>query len=416
MHKNDTQCDGSSNRPVQQDRSLVPILSVHDEHSIFLAIDRGDLSLIKSLMAYGISIFSQDAFGNQLIHYATSHGREHVTIPFVSTSSGNPTIIAYLIECGADINALNHKGESPLKCALNTPCNAETIVCLLEHGAKLGTLQSDEIRRLLHFLKGYDPLLHRLLKILLSQVPNGEHFARLDQVLSEYFEEQKEKSEIARQKIYALCLSRMLMIASAYGNQELVDHIVHSYGTLLFLIPTENIIKIVLAAVRNGHKGVFNDLSRRLLVKHPASYLKELFHQVLLVAALSRQEVFLRDILSHQGAYLDSSRVYAILCEVKRVLFALEAMIAESSTQDAFFIEYRNYYRDYIVPVLEDFFMPCVSSDQENTSTQGNATSQVLEHDLSPAQVGTIQNNTAHQEHMRIDGSFISVATDASEY
>jgi ankyrin repeat protein len=50
----------------------------------------------------------------------------------------------FLLENGADVNAISNDGSSPLKCALRADCGTDVVALLLEHGADVSVLDTKE--------------------------------------------------------------------------------------------------------------------------------------------------------------------------------------------------------------------------------------------------------------------------------
>ena len=91
---------------------------------IHIAVENRNVDMIKLLMEYGESL-SSDSDGIQPIHVAIQ-----------SKNEGYSEFIKFLLNNGADINAKNHSGETPLHMAVKTG-SMERIDFLLDNGADI---------------------------------------------------------------------------------------------------------------------------------------------------------------------------------------------------------------------------------------------------------------------------------------
>lgn len=96
------------------------IINFHGSTPLSHAVENGHLELVKLLLEKGANPALKDQWHHQALHRAV-HGQ------------GNKEIIALLLSRGADVNAVNTTGETPLFQARNK----ETAALLLEKGAKI---------------------------------------------------------------------------------------------------------------------------------------------------------------------------------------------------------------------------------------------------------------------------------------
>jgi len=86
------------------DRIFVSKLATSPKSSEFLvrAAGNGELHTVKALIAHGVPIQSTNYEGSTALHY--------------SACAGESDVVRYLIKAGANVNALNLYGDSPLVC------------------------------------------------------------------------------------------------------------------------------------------------------------------------------------------------------------------------------------------------------------------------------------------------------------
>ena len=94
-----------------------------DENTpLLLCVKRGDIASAKLLIAAGADENAKNEGGATPLHIAAS-GNE------------NPDVIATLIKAGADVNAKTGYGETPLHCAASNNENPDVIATLIKAGA-----------------------------------------------------------------------------------------------------------------------------------------------------------------------------------------------------------------------------------------------------------------------------------------
>lgn len=97
------------------------ISSPHAGDFFTYAAAKDDLATVKSFVEHGIPVGIQDSSGSTGLHAAAVQGRTQ--------------IIMYLVARGADVNAIDHSGDSPLEYALSEQ-HIESAKYLESHGAK----------------------------------------------------------------------------------------------------------------------------------------------------------------------------------------------------------------------------------------------------------------------------------------
>ena len=91
---------------------------------IWEAAEQGDIEAVKEYLAIGINVNAKDeAYGGMPLHWAAYRGRNEV--------------VEFLIAEGADVNAKNQAGATPLDKAIEKNRD-ETVSLLREHGGKTG--------------------------------------------------------------------------------------------------------------------------------------------------------------------------------------------------------------------------------------------------------------------------------------
>ncbi|MES0491541.1 MAG: ankyrin repeat domain-containing protein [Leptospirales bacterium] len=93
-----------------------------------IAADRGHLAILKNLHRNGARL-----------HQPSSDG----FTPLMAASKMHPEVVRYLLENGADVNAVTNYGGTALMVAVHTG-NQEITELLLEHGAKVGLLTKNK--------------------------------------------------------------------------------------------------------------------------------------------------------------------------------------------------------------------------------------------------------------------------------
>ena len=93
--------------------------------SLFASINRGDFAAVQSSLDRGEDVHSKDPSGNSVLHQAATQGVVELG--------------AFLIRYGADVNAVNGDGQTPLDFA-RSASKPEFEQLLLAYGARSGTV------------------------------------------------------------------------------------------------------------------------------------------------------------------------------------------------------------------------------------------------------------------------------------
>ncbi|MBT28688.1 MAG: hypothetical protein CMO01_03425 [Thalassobius sp.] len=102
---------------------------------IFTAIQRNNVQQVESMLDSGTDPGSSDMLRNTALHQAAFYGYEK--------------IIELLVAKGADINAVNEAGQTPLYSAIHAD-HVQAVEALLNHGASLSTKYTDNRYTALH--------------------------------------------------------------------------------------------------------------------------------------------------------------------------------------------------------------------------------------------------------------------------
>jgi ankyrin repeat protein len=106
--------------------------------SIHAAADRGDIEAVKQYLAAGRDVNAKDRkFGNTPLHYATGGGYTRIFALKTTDEPHYKEIAELLIAKGADVNAKDANGETPLDWAIQFT-QTETADLLRKHGGKTG--------------------------------------------------------------------------------------------------------------------------------------------------------------------------------------------------------------------------------------------------------------------------------------
>ncbi|XP_069675895.1 uncharacterized protein [Periplaneta americana] len=138
----------------------------HGENLIFTAVRRDHVDLVEFLIDRGINVHARNKNGDSLISSAVEYGRVNIvnllieehgidvnvcnkygnSLTFIAAERGHVDIVKLLIDKGADINARNKLGESPLFTALKVRYGDGNIERLLiERGANVNVRTNDGI-------------------------------------------------------------------------------------------------------------------------------------------------------------------------------------------------------------------------------------------------------------------------------
>ncbi|XP_065573462.1 serine/threonine-protein phosphatase 6 regulatory ankyrin repeat subunit C-like [Artemia franciscana] len=89
---------------------------------LHLAVISGDFEVIKMVLDKGADVNARDIYGKSPLHLAAS-------------SKCSQTVVECLLKFGADVNIRNNNGESPLHLAAISGCSQTVVECLLKFGA-----------------------------------------------------------------------------------------------------------------------------------------------------------------------------------------------------------------------------------------------------------------------------------------
>ena len=123
------------------------------QETLFDVVKRGDMTAIEQfIQANPQSIVETNDYGETVLHNALSN-------------HANPEIIYYLIDNGADIQAVNHAHRAPLDVAFEFNADKEIVEYLLAKGAQLNMTAE-------YFIQGHlqSEYVSNTLKALLSQI------------------------------------------------------------------------------------------------------------------------------------------------------------------------------------------------------------------------------------------------------
>ncbi len=136
---------------------------------LHIAAVRGNMKIVKHLIKHKCELDTIDKFNFGPFSLACLRGHFAIVKHFMEScgpgtdlnlndgllraaDSDRPEVIEYLLERNADVNTLNHLGESPLSIAARGPFPSVSL--LLKHGAKLNVVDK----------RGYTPLQHAVLR------------------------------------------------------------------------------------------------------------------------------------------------------------------------------------------------------------------------------------------------------------
>ncbi len=97
-----------------------PNLTTQDQPAAILQ-GRPTVEIFRQLITAGATVDKRDIAGNTALHWASAHGDE--------------AAVTFLLKAGADVNAVNNTGNTPLLEAINHPSRPEVVRLLLAHGA-----------------------------------------------------------------------------------------------------------------------------------------------------------------------------------------------------------------------------------------------------------------------------------------
>jgi ankyrin repeat protein len=154
-------------------------LTEDGDRPLIMAVSNLKPRMAKALLDWGADVNGRDVFGGAALHYAADRN--------------DTEAIAFLLAAGADINAQNHNGYTPLMTAATRLGGEEAVKALLDAGAD-PDIKNNQGRAALHMAAGHS------VKIIHLLAEAGAHMYSADNngVTVEYIAEKSGMGQVFR--------------------------------------------------------------------------------------------------------------------------------------------------------------------------------------------------------------------------